>query len=115
MTEPILVDIATALATRAATTLYDLVKKKFSKDPEATKALEAAQATPEAPEPVNALADRLAAAEQSDPTFAHALRTTYTHHAETGHTETGGVVNQITGPVTGKAIQARDIHGNITL
>lgn len=30
------------------------------------------------------------------------------------HAESGGVTNQITGNVTGKALQAGDIHGNVT-
>jgi hypothetical protein len=109
MPEPILTSIATALATKAATGLYELVKQKFSKDPEAAKALESAEAAPGEPEPVKALAERLAAAERDDPEFAEALRTGWAQHAESG-----GVINQISGTVHGKVVQARDIHGNIT-
>lgn len=109
MTEPIWLSIATALATKAATGLYDLVKKKFSKDPEATKALEAAEAAPEKPETISALAERLESFERADPEFARELRAGWAQHAESD-----GVVNQISGPVLGKVIQARDIHGDIT-
>jgi hypothetical protein len=107
--EPILISIASALATKAASGLYDLVKKKFRKDPAATKALEAAAAAPQDPEPVKVLAERLEAAGQADPEFAEALRTEWAQHAESG-----GVINQISGTVHGKVVQARDIHGNIS-
>lgn len=109
MPEPILISIATALATKAATGLYDLVKNRFSKDPEATKALEAAEAAPGEAEPIKALAERLAVAEGADPAFAEALRTGWAQHAESG-----GVINQVTGTVHGNVVQARDIHGNIS-
>ncbi|HET6500889.1 MAG TPA: hypothetical protein VFG87_09025 [Amycolatopsis sp.] len=109
MPEPILTTIATALATKAATGLYDLVKQKFSKDPEATRALEAAEAAPQEAEPIRVLAERLAAAQAQDPGFAEALRTGWAQHAEGG-----GVINQISGTVHGKVVQARDIHGNIS-
>lgn len=107
--EPILISIASALATKAVTGLYDLVKKKFSKDPDALKALEAAEAAPGKAEPVKALAERLEAAAVSDPAFAEALRAGWAQHAETG-----GVVNQISGTVHGNVLQTRDIHGNIS-
>jgi hypothetical protein len=107
--EPILISIASALATKAVTGLYDLVKKKFSKDPDALKALEAAEADPGNAEPVKALAERLATAEAADPAFGEALRTGWSQHAETG-----GVVNQISGTVHGNVLQTRDIHGNIS-
>jgi hypothetical protein len=107
MPEPILISIATALATKAATGLYDLVKKKFSKDPKAAAELEAAQ--PDKPETIAAVAERLEAAEQADPEFAAALRAEWTQHADNG-----GVNNQISGTVHGKVVQARDIHGNIS-
>lgn len=107
--EPILISIASALATKAATGLYDLVKKKFSKDPNALKALEAAEADPRKAEPIKVLAERLAGAEAADPAFAEALRAGWSQHAESG-----GVVNQISGTVHGNVVQTRDIHGNIS-
>ena len=51
MPEPILVSIAAALATKSATSLYDLVKRKFTGRKEAVAALEAADGTaPDSPE-----------------------------------------------------------------
>lgn len=104
-----MISIATAIATKAATGLYDLVKEKFSKDPEAGKALETAEAMPREAGPIRVLAERLEAAEQADPEFAETLRSGWTQHAEKG-----GVTNQISGDVSGKVVQAGDIHGNIS-
>ncbi|GAA1987287.1 hypothetical protein [Amycolatopsis minnesotensis] len=114
MPEPILISISAALAAKAATGLYDLVKRKFAKDPEATAALTAATETPEAPEPIAALAQRLEIAEAADPSFAEELRAEWEKASVAQHAESGGVANQVTGNVTGKVLQARDIHGNVT-
>jgi hypothetical protein len=98
--------IATNLATKAATGLYDLVVARFRGHPDAAGALEAAQgAEPDSP-PVQALATRLAEVAAGDPEFDRELRT---------WADRGGVVNQITGNVTGSVVQARDITGNINL
>jgi hypothetical protein len=108
MPEPILMSIASALATKAVTGLYDLVKKKFSKDPKAVAELEAAD--PDRPETITAVARRLETAELADPEFSSALRGEWAQQASSG-----GVTNQITGTVHGKVVQARDIHGDISL
>lgn len=110
MPEPILVSIATAVATKAAAGLHDLVKKKFRKDPEATRALEAAEAAPGEAGPIRALAERLEVAERSDRKFARKLRAGWAQH-----TETGGAVNQIFGAVHGTAVQFGTFHGSIVL
>ena len=108
MPEPILVAIAAALAAKSAGNLYDLVKKKFAARKEATAALEAATgAAPDSPE-VHTLADHLADATATDPEFADAL------HATWASASTGGVVNQVSGTVSGNIVQARDIQGGIT-
>ncbi|MEU8633227.1 hypothetical protein AB0C38_13725 [Amycolatopsis sp. NPDC048633] len=114
MPEPILVSIAAALAAKGATSLYDLVKRKFAKDPEATAALEAASAAPaDDPQPITALAERLHQAEKDDQAFANALRTEWRTLSESRITQ-GGVHNQVSGTVTGKVVQAGDVHGNIS-
>jgi hypothetical protein len=114
MPEPILVAIAATLAAKSATSLYDLVKRKFAKDLAATAALDAASAAPGDPEPVKALAERLHQAEADDEQFADALRTEWQKLPE-ARTTHGGVHNQVTGNVTGKVVQAGDVHGNISL
>ena len=110
MPEPILVSIAAALAAKSVTSLYDLVKRKFTGRTEAEAALEAAGgAVPESPE-VAALATHLAAAANEDPAFGAELRHTWQQVSATR----GGVVNQITGNISGNVVQARDIKGGIS-
>ncbi|GAA4550413.1 hypothetical protein [Amycolatopsis samaneae] len=112
MPEPILMAVATALATKAATGLVDLVKKKFSGDKKAVAALEAADA--DKPETVTALAERLEAAESADKEFAEELRAEWERVNVQQHAESGGVTNQVSGNVSGKVLQAGDIHGNVS-
>lgn len=110
MPEPILVSIAAALAAKSATSLYELVKRKFAGRKEAEAALTAAVGAPPESAEVAALATQLAAAENEDPEFGAELRNTW---QQVGATE-GGVVNQITGNVSGKVVQARDIEGGVS-
>ncbi|MEC3974528.1 hypothetical protein [Amycolatopsis sp. H20-H5] len=112
MPEPILIAVATTLATKAATGLYDLVKRKFSGDVKATAALETA--APEDPKTLQALAERLETAQAQDAEFAEALREKWAEVSVEQHAESGGVNNQITGAVSGKVLQAGDIHGNVS-
>jgi hypothetical protein len=114
MPEPILISISAALAARAVVGLVDLVRKKFAKDPAATAALEAAQAAPEDPEAVQALAEQLDVTEKSDEEFATALRAEWEKASVTQQAKGGKVVNQISGNVSGKVLQAGDIHGDIS-
>lgn len=108
--EPILVSIAAALAAKSVTSLYDLVKRRFTGRKEAAAALEAADgAAPDSAE-VAALATHLAAEEAADPAFGVELRNTWQQVSA----ERGGVVNQITGNVSGNVVQARDIEGGIS-
>lgn len=110
MPDPILVSIAAALAAKSATELDDLVKRKFTGRKDAETALEAADgAAPGSPE-VTAVATYLAADETEDPAFAMALRQTWQRVSATR----GGVVNQITGTVSGNVVQARSIKGGIS-
>lgn len=108
MPEPILVSIAAALAGKAAVGLYELATRKFARDPKATAEIEAAVEAPEDPRRIEVLAARLERAERADPDFRAALRAEWASYGG------GAVVNQVRGRV-GKVIQARDIHGDITL
>lgn len=106
MPDVILVEIAAALASKATESLYNLVRDKFKGQKKALEVLAAADgAAPDSPQVV-ALAEELATAEANDEQFAARLR------AEWG--QTAGVVNKISGTVTGNVVQARDIHGDIT-
>ncbi|HEX5401009.1 MAG TPA: hypothetical protein VFX16_01760 [Pseudonocardiaceae bacterium] len=111
MVEPILISIATALATKAAGGLYDLVRAAFRRRPDAAKELEAAVGAEPDSAPIHALATRLAQVEAEDPEFAGQLRATWA--AVSQHAEGDGVTNQISGPVSGRVVQARDITGDI--
>lgn len=110
MPEPILTAVATTLATKAATSLFDLVKRKFGDDEAAVAALEAA--TPEDPATVRVLAERLDAAEREDPAFGRTLRTEFDVHQ---NADTGGVTNHVGTVAEGaKVVQTRDVRGDIS-
>jgi hypothetical protein len=111
MVEPLLISIATTLATKAAGSLYDLVCSAFRGHPDATKELAAAAGAEPDSAPVLALATRLAQVEAEDPEFASRLRAAWAEMSQ--HTDRGGVANQISGAVSGKVVQARDIHGSV--
>ena len=115
MLDSILVAIAASLADKSVGSLYDFVKSTFTRHPAALSALSAAEgAAPESPE-VRALAEELQKAEAADPAFRDQLRSEWAEAVSaTGHADHGGTINQISGHV-GKAVQARDIHGDITL
>ena len=114
MSDPVLVSIAAALAGKAAISVYELVKRKFSGAREATEALEAADgAAPDSAE-VRALSEALAAAAKSDPEFDSELRARWQSESVVQHADRGGVTNQIAGAVRGKVVQARDIQGGVS-
>lgn len=111
MPDVILVEIAAALASKATESLYDLVRDKFKGRKKALEVLAAADGAAPGSPPVVALAEELETAEAYDEQFAARLRAEWNQIAASG----GGVVNQVSGNVTGNVIQARDIHGDITL
>jgi len=115
MPEPVLISIAAALASRTVVGLYKLVKAKFADDPEATAVLEAAEGAAEDSPAVGKLRDKLAKAEAEDAEFAQKLREEWKLSAGTQHAESGGIVNSVTGTVSGKVVQARDVQGGISL
>jgi hypothetical protein len=108
--EPVLVAIAAALAGKGVGSLYDLVRKKFADRREAAAALAAAGGTASDSAEVQALSHELELAERSDPTFATELRTLWGTLSATD----GGVINQISGRVTGNVVQAHDIQGGVS-
>jgi hypothetical protein len=114
MPEPILVSIAAALAGKSVTTLYDVVKKRFTGSREATAALEAAEGAAPDSAQVHALSEELARAERADPQFAADLRAVWGEVSVGQHADNGGVTNQISGTVSGKVLQARDIKGGVS-
>ncbi len=114
MPDSMLIAIATTLATRAAGSLFDLVKAKLtrrgSKD---VAVLDAAVAAgPESAE-AGQLAEALEVARQEDGEFAEQLREEWQKIISV-QAGTGSVTQTISGTVTGKVVQARDIQGGIT-
>jgi hypothetical protein len=115
MTDPILISIAAALTGKGAATLYDIVKKKFVGSPEATAALEKARSGgPDSPQ-VYVLSEELARAERADPVFVAELRAVWGEFSVQQRAGSGGAANQISGTVTGKVLQACDVHGGMSL
>jgi len=114
--EAVLVEIAAALAAKAAESLYDFVKDRFKGRKKALAVLEAADGTaPESPQ-VLALADELQTASDYDPTFAEQLQARWAA-VQSGGTVANAesVTNSVSGTVHGSVIQAGNIQGNITL
>ena len=105
MVEPILMDIAGTLATKAAGSLWEFVRSRFATHRDASTELEAAVGTAPDSAPVRALAERLSEVAAADPEFARGLYATYAQH--------GRVNNQVNGTVTGKVLQVGDIHGDV--
>ena len=111
MPEPILVSIATALATKGAQSLYELVRKKFANRKDAAKALAAAKGATAGSTEVAVLASHLEQATTEDPAFASELRREW-QLLSVQQADHGSVNNQIN--VSGnvdKVIQATTIHG----
>lgn len=110
MTDPIWMSVATTLATKAAGTLFDLVKQRFGKHPERTRALAAASGAAPDSAAVGTLAEALAATEREEPGFGEELRVALTKVDV--HTEIDRR-NVVTGTVTGNVVQAGEVHGGI--
>ncbi|MGO1050613.1 hypothetical protein [Crossiella sp. CA198] len=113
MPEPVLADVAAALATGGYAGLYELVKVRFEVDRKASRALAAAGGAAEDSPRVLELTAALARIVAVDPEFRERLRGEWDKVDVSQHAETGGVVNHISGKVTGNVVQARDIHGDI--
>jgi hypothetical protein len=109
MPEPILVAIAAALASKGAGSLYDLVKRNFSRKRESAAALEAADGKPADSLEVANLSDELAAAEREDPDFSASLRALWQQIVLPQQVDHDGVANQISGRIGGNVVQARKI------
>jgi len=126
MADPILVAIAAALAGKAAGALasggstafgrlYRLVKEKLSGREEDAGLLDDAASAPDSKATVARLADAMEHASTDDPAFAAQLRELWGQARTELRADRGGVINEVTGNVSGNVIQARDIQGNISL
>lgn len=125
MVDPVLTAVASALAGKAAeafatggrnalAALYQLVRDRFSTRRKSTRALERAVGDP-AEGNLRALAEELQQLVAHDPEFAAQMRELWEQAGvEQQHAESGGVINEISGTVYGRTLQARDIHGDVS-
>lgn len=129
--DPILTAIAGAVAKEAVTAggkaigkLVQRVRERFAKDPGAEVVLASARENPDNTLWVDALAKVLHRTEEADPAFGAELRELWSaakseiavNASRTEQTaKSGGVNNNISGTVSGTAIQSRDIKGNIDI
>jgi len=91
--------------------LFDFVKEKFAGDPDATQALERAQAQPDDAEAVSHLETALAASLDSDDAFSQRVRTLI------GSAGLGGVHNSFTTTITGdgnKTANFGTVNGDVS-
>lgn len=125
MADPVSIGIASALAGKAAeaflsgahsalAALYGFVRDRFAGDRKALRALQRAQDDPQ-DDRVQSLAEQLHRLAADDPAFAEQLGELWEQASTELHAETGGVVNNVSGTVSGKVVQARDVHGDIHL
>ena len=130
MPDPILVAIAAALAGKAAgavaggggsalRSLVDLVRRRFAGDAEVLDAIEsdapgASDASDTTDERADVLVTALDRAATDDPEFAERLRTLWDQARTELHADRGGVVNEVSGTVSGHVVQARDVTGGIS-
>ncbi|HET9894106.1 MAG TPA: hypothetical protein VFQ44_04175 [Streptosporangiaceae bacterium] len=121
MTDPFMVSVASALATKAADmaaegvrsamgALMRLVRSRFAGDKAAEAALDAAQAAPRHQAAVQELARVLELAAAADADFAAQVRALWPELQAGLSARDGGTVNSSTGTVGGHLIQARDLH-----
>ncbi|MEC3979885.1 hypothetical protein [Amycolatopsis sp. H20-H5] len=106
--------MAATVAGRMVVGLYNLVKEKFASDPDASAVLEAAEGAAQDSPQVLTLAEALEAKRAEDPVFDEQVGAEWERATIEQHADSGGVTNQVSGQVSGKVLQARDIQGGVT-
>jgi len=104
-------DALVAGGTSAVRALLALVRKRLRHD---TGVLAGALAYPDDDDRRVRLVEALAEAMQRDPGFAEELRVQWRAASVELQADRGGVVNQFSGQAS-KVVQARDIHGDLSL
>jgi hypothetical protein len=124
--DPVMMAVATAVATQAADAAFQggrtalakltqLIRDRFAREPSVMAALTAAAAKPSDDDRVRALAAAIERAATDDAGFGDQLRSLWGRHREEIVASEGGVINSNTGVVTGHLLQTRDIHGDVHL
>lgn len=126
MIDPIMVAVATAVATKTAEGLTEagraafgklvrLVRSRLAAEPDGARALESADRDPGGEREVERLAAALSAVAERDPAFAAEVARLWSQARDGVVAAThGGIVNQMSGTVGGAVVQARDVSGGIT-
>lgn len=114
MTDPVLASIAAALAGKGASSLYEVVRRKFARSPQAGTVLEEAVGSAADSEQVRVLSEELDRATREDPEFAADLRAVWGQVSVQQCADGDGVTNQVSGTVHGNVVQARDIDGGVS-
>ena len=94
--------------------LVRLVLRRFRSDPAAQSALVATEADPSDPGCRGRLRAALERLTAEDPDFDAELRALWSDLQPHLAAASGGVVNNISGDVSGGVVQARDVHGGIS-
>jgi hypothetical protein len=121
MSDPVISSVAAVVAGKAAeaamqggksacAALVRLVRERFSRDKEATTALEAARSNPEDTAAVAGLALVLERLVLADADFGARIRELWPRAAAELSASEGGVVNSAAGSVGGHLMQARDVQ-----
>jgi hypothetical protein len=109
-----LTETLTTGAKTALGKLVNLVRHKVASDDAAQHALTEAQMAPDDADRVTALAKQLERLAAEDPNFAERLRDLWPQASAQLNAQTGGVVNEVSGSVSGHVVQARDIKGGVS-
>ena len=121
MTDPIMLSVASAVASKATeavaeggraaiTALVRLVREHFAKNKASVHALDRAQGAPQDPMAIEQLAQVLEEATAADADFGRQIRMLWPQAQIELSAGDGGVVNTNSGAVGGHLIQTRDLH-----
>jgi hypothetical protein len=123
--EEILAAVALTLATKSSEALAEggravfaalvrLVKRRFQGDDTAQTALAEAEADPSDDTRIQSLRAELEQAAAEDTAFDHELRRLWQDLTPYLQAGSDGVVNSVSGSVSGNLVQARDVQGSIS-
>jgi len=124
MADPMMIAIAAAVAGKVTESLtagakaalgglVKLIRQRFGTDDAAQAALADAERTPGDDKRIAALAAQLERLTREDHRFAEQLQRLWPQTGARLQAQHGGVVNEVSGTVTGNVIQAHQIEGGI--
>jgi hypothetical protein len=126
VSDPVMVAVAVALVTKAVEGLSEggkaafaalsrLVRRKLHADPASLSVMDSALAHPDDEVRIHRLAGVLEREVGKDRVFAEDLDRLWNDLCDQRAVAVdGGVTNQLSGPVSGSVVQARDVHGGIS-